>query len=131
MEWLPIPTCCAAPVLTRDERFRTQLEKVCERVVQCRHCAARWIEEWTRTRAEGADVDAFRFLRGTHAEAVKRMGLIEKLPTGRVVRCPKCRSLHAAEVEHLMELTPMRCGDCRYEAWEDHYGIVDDWNVDE
>jgi hypothetical protein len=28
-------------------------------------------------------------------------------------------------------MSPMRCGDCRHEDWEDHYGIVDDWNVDE
>jgi hypothetical protein len=73
-------------------------------------------------------VDAFRFLRVTHAEAVERMGLIKGPLKGRIVRCPKCKSINAAEADGMYELTLMRCGDCRYDAWEDNYSIGDNWN---
>jgi endogenous inhibitor of DNA gyrase (YacG/DUF329 family) len=45
-----------------------------------------------------------------------------------VVRCPICGSTRAGEVGGAYEFARMRCEDCGFEEWCDHYQIKFDWN---
>lgn len=109
------PDCCATPELVTDPRFKVAFGPISVRVAKCARCSALWFERWTsRTRYDGEpDDEVFEYA---------RLGDI-------VVRCPKCLSVEARDVEAVYEFTRMKCSDCGHEALADEYRIKDDWNV--
>ena len=109
------PDCCATPVLVTDSRFKLAYGPISTRVAKCSRCAAMWHETWSsRTRYDGEpDDEVFEYA---------RLGDV-------IVRCPKCLSVDARDVEAIYEFTRMKCRDCGHEELADDETIKDDWNV--
>lgn len=88
------PDCCAAPMLTTDERFALEYGPVSTRVARCEACGALWHEEWSsRARFDG-ELDDERF-------DYTRVPLPARC-------CPSCRTVVLGE--------GLRCARCGHEG---------------